>query len=256
MGLIKTLLKDLFFLANKRPLGARATILSYHNIGTDGAFFTVRPETLEKQAEYIKKTGLKVVFLSELIARLREKKDIAGLVALTFNDGYESAYTNVLPILKKNDMPASVFASVEYLDTNIQTSDGFTFKTLSLAQVREMLASGLVEFFPQTQHRVPLDSVSYEGAAMKMDQSRFDLESIIKHDARVFSFPKGRYTQKLVDHLKESGWLGAVTVKEGLIEHDTNPFLLPRNAIDSKTSFTQFKGKVSGAIEAYLRARK
>jgi hypothetical protein len=95
-------------------------------------------------------------------------------------------------------MPASVFTTVEYLDSNVQTSDGFTFKTLSQAQLREMLSSGLVEFFPQTQHRVPLDNVAYEGAAMKIDQARADLESVIKKDARVFSFPKGRYTQKLL----------------------------------------------------------
>jgi peptidoglycan/xylan/chitin deacetylase (PgdA/CDA1 family) len=220
-------------------------------------FLRLHHRPLDKQLSYLKSSpGLKVVFLSDLIRKLKAKEDISGLVALTFNDGYASTYTEVLPLLKKYGMPASVFTTVEYLDSNVQTSDGFTFKTLSQAQLREMLSSGLVEFFPQTQHRVPLDDVAYEGAAMKIDQARADLESVIKKDARVFSFPKGRYTQKLLEHLASHDWLGAVTVREGLVHKDSDPFALPRNSVDSRTSFTQFKGKVSGAIEAYVRSRK
>jgi len=243
--MLRTIAKDAFFLLNSKPLGKRASILSYHNIGSDRAFFTVTPSALDKQLSYLKSSPeLKVVFLSDLIRKLKAQEDISGLVALTFNDGYASTYTEVLPLLKKYGMRASVFTTVEYIDSNVQTSDGFTFKTLSQAQLREMLASGLVEFFPQTQHRVPLDDVAYEGAAMKIDQARADLESVIKKDARVFSFPKGRYTQKLLEHLASHDWLGAVTVREGLVHKDSDPYALPRNSVDNKTSFTQFKGKV------------
>ena len=254
--MLRALAKDTFFAFNSTPIGERASILSYHNIGSDAAFFTVRPQALEKQFAYLRSRGLKVVFLSDLIRKLKAKEDISGLVALTFNDGYASTYTEVLPLLKKYDMRAAVFSSVEYLDTSVKTSDGFTFKTLSQAQLRDMLESGLFEFFPQTQHRVPLDNVAYEGAAMKIDQARVDLESVIKKDARVFCFPKGRYTQKLLEHLASHDWLGAVTVREGLVSKDSDPYTLPRNSVDSKTSFVQFKGKVSGAIDAYVRSKK
>jgi peptidoglycan/xylan/chitin deacetylase (PgdA/CDA1 family) len=255
LPVLRAIAKDAFFMLNGSPLGERASILSYHDVGTNKAFFTVTPASLDKQLSYLKSQGLKVVFLSELIKKLKAKEDISGLVALTFNDGYASVYTEVLPLLKKYEMPASVFLTIEYLDTTVQTSDGFTFKTLSQAQLREMLAGGLVEFFPETQHRVALDNVAYEGAAMKIDQARADLESVIKKDAKVFSFPKGRHTQKLLEHLASHDWLGAVTTREGLVSRDSNPYALPRNSVDSKTSFTQFKGKVSGAIEKYVHTR-
>ena len=58
-----------------------------------------------------------------------------------------------------------------------------------------------------------LDDVAFEGAAMKIEQARADLVSVIKKDALVFSFPKGRYTQKLLEHLASHDWLGAVTVR-------------------------------------------
>ena len=39
MEFLKGWLKDLFFAFNSAPAGERASILSYHNIGVDGAFF-------------------------------------------------------------------------------------------------------------------------------------------------------------------------------------------------------------------------
>lgn len=255
IGTAKGFLKDLFFRFNTHPLGERASILSYHNIGSDSAFFTVSPSNLERQIEYLTQGGFKVMSLSVLLEKLQSHSAVGNSVALTFNDGYESVYIHAFPLLKKHKIPASIFVGVEYLDTTVQTSDGFSFKTLSMAQIREMLESGLVEFFPQTQHRVALDNVAYEGAAMKIDQARADLESVIKKEAKVLCFPKGRYTQKLLEHLKENGWLGAVTTKEGLIHADSDAFTLPRNSVDSTTTFAQFKGKVSGAIDAYVHRK-
>jgi hypothetical protein len=40
------------------------------------------------------------------------------------------------------------------------------------------------------------------------------------------------------------------------VSKDSDPYTLPRNSVDSKTSFVQFKGKVSGAIDAYVRSKK
>lgn len=251
LSVLRTVAKDLFFSIKRTPLGERASILSYHNIGLDKAFFTVSPSNLQKQVDYLVGNNFSIVSLTQLVEKVRSNQSIGNSIVLTFNDGYESVYTHVFPLLKKHNLPASVFLGVEYIDTTVQTSDNFSFKTLSMSQIREMLASGLVEFFPQTQHRVALDSVAYEGAAMKIDQARAELESVVQKDARVFSFPKGRYTQKLIEHLKEAGWLGAVTSKEGLVHADSDLFILPRNSVDSKTTFIQFKGKVSGAIEAY-----
>ena len=216
----KQWLKDLFFLVNSKAIGDNASILSYHNIGSDDAFFTVPKASFEKQLQYLQNNGYVVVFLSELIQAVRDKKDIGGKVVLTFNNGYESTFTEVLPLLRKYNVPASVFLTVEYLDTSIQTSDGFTFKTLSLAEIREMLASTKVEFFPQTQHRLALDSVAFEIAVGSIEQSRKDIESVIKKEAPVFSFPKGRSTQRIIDYLRENQWLGAVSNHEGLVHHD------------------------------------
>jgi len=256
MRLLRRILKDAFFAFHRTELGSRASILSYHNIGNDGAFFTVSKSELERQLKYIKEHNVCIVRLSELARRLQGGKDISGCVALTFNDGYKSFYTELFPLLKKYEIPATIFITAEVLDTSIKTSDGHTFQTLSLAEVREMLGSGLVEFMPQAQHRTALHEVPFEHAVDRIQNARRDVEGITQKEARVFAYSKGRPTEQLAKHMREHNWLGAVTGYEGLVHPNIDPFFLPRNAVDSRTTFTQFKGKVSGAIEEYVELRK
>src|SRR5690349_4622777 len=101
MKMLKRWLKDLFFRVNPGTLTDGASILSYHNIGSDKAFFTVSPAALDRQLSYLKSKGIKVVPLSDLLRKLKAGEDISAHACLTFNDGYASTYTEVLPLLKK-----------------------------------------------------------------------------------------------------------------------------------------------------------
>ena len=254
---MKHILKDLFFLFNREPLGERASILSYHNIGTDKAYFTVHPGVLKRQLSYIKSGGFCTLKLSELVEKLEKRKKIANCVALTFNDGYKSLYATVFPLLKKYEIPATCFLAVEFLDTTIETSEGLQFQTLAVSEMREMQESGLVEFMPQTQQTVRLSQVTFEAAIESINNACNDFKVLLNAGMSVFAYPKGDSTKELADHLrKETDLHGAVTLKEGLVSQDSDLFFLPRNSIDSKTSFVQFKGKLGGAIDRYILAKK
>ena len=253
---MKHIIKDIFFLCSGKPLGNRASILSYHNVGDDKAYFTVQPAALERQLQYIGQCGFCTLSLSDLMRRIAAKEDLSNCVALTFSDGYKSFYTEVFPLLKKFNIPATMFLTVEFLDTTIKTTEGFEFDTLAPDEMREMLESGLVEFMPQTQQTVRLSEVAFESAIENIEASRKDLESITNKEAPIFAYPKGSYTDRLKEHLQNHNWIGAVTLKEGLVHSDSDPYLLPRNSVDSKTSFIQFKGKLSGTIEEYVQVRK
>lgn len=254
---MKRLLKDLFFFFNREPLGKRASILSYHNIGDDSAYFTVHPGTFAKQIEYLANSNYHPVKLSELVNRVKNHEDLSNCVALTFNDGYKSFYTTVWPLLKKHQLPATCFLTVEFLDTTIETSEGLQFQTLAVAEMREMQESGLVEFMPQTQQTVRLSQVIFEAAITGINNACNDLKTLLGTTSCIFAYPKGDYTAELANHLrKEGNLMGAVTLREGLVKEDSDSFALPRNSIDSRTSFAQFKGKLGGAIDRYIKAKK
>lgn len=256
MKLLRKLSKNAFFMLHRTELGSRASILSYHNIGDDSAFFTVGTNALDEQLRYIKKHYTCTMFLSELAQRLGDGKNISGCVVLTFNDGYKSLYVELFPLLKEYKLPATVFLSVELLDTTVQTSDGHTFTTLNPTEIKEMQESGLVEFMPQAQHRVALETMPFDVALERIETARRNVESIMGKDAAVFSYSKSKPTERFAEHLRSRQWLGAVYSREGLVHPHTDPFFLPRNAINSETTFTQFKGKLGGAIEEYVEMRK
>ena len=54
-----------------------------------------------------------------------------------------------------------------------------------------------------------------------------------------------------VELVREAGFSGAVTVEEGTVGPGADAFRLPRNSIDSSTTFSQFRGKLSRAIDWY-----
>jgi peptidoglycan/xylan/chitin deacetylase (PgdA/CDA1 family) len=102
-------------------------ILTYHNI-SDGREnlaqvhhpFKLRPVTTCQQFELhlrILKKSYQVVSLEEGVQWLKRGKELKDkLVAITFDDGYESFYTLALPVLKKYDFPATMFLPTDYVN--------------------------------------------------------------------------------------------------------------------------------------------
>ena len=57
----------------------------------------------------------KVVPLTTLLDRLEKGEDIGGLLAITFDDGYRSVYTNALPIMRREGFSGACFVSTELI---------------------------------------------------------------------------------------------------------------------------------------------
>ncbi|MFH0930369.1 MAG: polysaccharide deacetylase family protein [Candidatus Zixiibacteriota bacterium] len=97
-------------------------ILAYHNI-SDGSSHPIklRPEIstqqFELQLEILKKL-YKIVSLEEGVKFLKRGKEFKDkLVVITFDDGYESFYTLAFPLLKKYDVPATVFLPTDFINS-------------------------------------------------------------------------------------------------------------------------------------------
>ena len=92
------------------------TVICYHrvaNIPIDTWKLAVKPELFEDQIRYLKE--------NYLILRSDEEWNIAEgkrAAIITFDDGYEDSYTELLPILEKYQVPATVFVATCNLDSN------------------------------------------------------------------------------------------------------------------------------------------
>lgn len=119
----------------RRPL----LILMYHDLVPDGAptnGMTVTVGRFRADLETLRAHGYTAVLPRELAARglLPEKP-----VLITFDDGYVSNYTLLLPILRETGMKAAVAVIGRGVDA-------YDDEFLNWDQCREMYNSGLVEF--------------------------------------------------------------------------------------------------------------
>jgi peptidoglycan/xylan/chitin deacetylase (PgdA/CDA1 family) len=236
-------------------LGKKSAILMYHSIGDNPAYFTVKPGRFKSQLEYIKKGNYRVIFLSELVRKLKAGADIGGYVCLTFDDGYEDFYQNAFPLLKEFGFPATVFLPTGKLGATMTNNDQVTLNLMTSEQIKELSRTDLVEFMPHTHNHPSLDKVSILEAINEMEQSRDWLINNVKGPADILAYPRGKFTNEVVNYLKNHGWSAGVTVKEGLVDKHADPLSLKRNSIDSTTNLVQFKGKISPAVEIYEKLK-
>jgi peptidoglycan/xylan/chitin deacetylase (PgdA/CDA1 family) len=109
-------------LAWRVPL-KRLRILCYHGICDDNLagepwipdYFVTAGE-FERQLQYLKDNA-HVLSLTEGVARLQEGTLPSGAVSITFDDGYANNLSLAYPLLRKYQIPATIFLSTAYMES-------------------------------------------------------------------------------------------------------------------------------------------
>lgn len=130
------------------------TIFSYHEIAekseTLDSSYAVSAASFEAQMKWLIDNGYHFIKVDDIIDHRKNKRPLPDkAVLITFDDGYQSIYANAFPVMKKYRIP-SVIALV---GSWLQAPDKVDFggypidrnKFLSQHEIREMVASGLVE---------------------------------------------------------------------------------------------------------------
>jgi len=93
-----------------------AVILLYHHVSEDTPPSTsVTPATFEDHLDYL--ADYNVVPLEAIVSAIQDGDPLPpNAVAITFDDAYESVYTEALPRLERRGWPFTVFASTDYID--------------------------------------------------------------------------------------------------------------------------------------------
>ncbi len=133
------------------------TVLSYHDIPQDGQKtppfdrMAVASRNFAEQIDWLADSGYHFISIQQIIDAHAGKADLpAKAILLTFDDGFESFYTRVFPILKARRIPA-VEAVIGTWMNGTAKPDVPGFKPiLTWDQVRELQASGLVEIASHT----------------------------------------------------------------------------------------------------------
>jgi peptidoglycan/xylan/chitin deacetylase (PgdA/CDA1 family) len=200
----------------------------YHHVSdSTPAATSVTPETFARHLEFIDESGLKVVSLMELLARVTDGRPHDGMVAITFDDGYTSVAEQALPLLNERGWPAAIFISV----AQIGSGGTMTLKALQAAheQGHAILNHGYQHFH---MVRNPVKATVDE-----IEKAQIFLE---KHfvSPRYLAWPYGESSPALEQALAEKGYY-AFGQHTGPVHAAMNWQAIPRIAVNQRFSSWQ-----------------
>lgn len=115
MNLMKYMGKIRFFdfygSLRSKITNSQTIILNYHRIGPMNDNWIIKPlhhKIFEKQVEYLSK-NYEIISLKSLSEMLINGNVPKKAVVITFDDGYKDNYEYAYPVLKKYDIPATIF---------------------------------------------------------------------------------------------------------------------------------------------------
>ena len=116
----KTLLKTFYNLGAFAPFHwttrDKVLILTYHRFSPEAHPSKISAEEFAAHLEYLKKHN-HILSLSETAERLTNGASLPrGATVITIDDGYADAYEIAFPILKRYEMPATLYAVTDFLD--------------------------------------------------------------------------------------------------------------------------------------------
>jgi len=150
--------------------GRNIPIIFYHEIGSndkDGsAKFSVSVEHFEKQIKWLTKR-FNIVTIDELIKHITGEIKLPGkVIAVTFDGGYVGNYQHAFPLLKKYNIPATIYIITDPVGGNLSNSLKLLYLTL-LTQ--------------KDQFKLTYNGKEHEFEIRTRDQKRLAKEIILKH---------------------------------------------------------------------------
>ncbi len=194
-------------------------VLLYHHVapvdsGFDSNPYAITPEEFKTQMAYLKKEGFTALSVTELAKYLNTGQNLPPKpVLITFDDGYESIYRYVFPVLKDDKLQATVFTVVY----NVEHPDPNAIRPLTWSQMQEMERSGVIdiESHSYNMHRqVVIDENGAKGSPMSyriylQDQKRRETDTEFRERLEQdFRVSKQKIEAKLNKKVLALSWPG------------------------------------------------
>ncbi|MED3983291.1 polysaccharide deacetylase family protein [Peribacillus simplex] len=212
-------------------------ILMYHSI-SEGNGLRVPREEFQLQMAWLRENGYYTLSPEEAFLVLTENRlPSEKCVWLTFDDGYTDNYTEAFPILKENDMKATVFMIGKSIDKGHHLTEN---------QMVEMSRNG-ISIESHTINHLELNRMTAKQQEAEMVQSKELFDRILDQDTTVLSYPVGRYNEESLRLSEEAGYKMAVTTEPGGALRDQGMHALHRVRISPGLSVEGFASLIENA---------
>ena len=225
-------------------------ILMYHYVddtppdaGPQAAALTVSAAQFEAEMDYLADNGYHPVTLEDVFESMSGQQVLpSNPVAITFDDGGLDNYTVAFPILKRHGFRATFFVITGYVGGRL---------CMTWDQLRTMHAAGMA-IESHTAAHSDLRRVDAALLATELEASRAALARELGEDARILSYPQGRYNRTVIAATRAAGYAGAVTTRLWWTQSSPSCFELQRTRVSPGESLAAFarvlKGRGRGSI--------
>jgi peptidoglycan/xylan/chitin deacetylase (PgdA/CDA1 family) len=231
-------------------------VLMYHSVEPytrDPYQITVRPERFEQQMRWLRRRRLRGVSMRDLLAARRagpsssrrpegigRQRTAAGLVGLTFDDGYTDFVLHALPILNRYGFTATVFVVAGALGgTNTWDGPGPRKSLVTADDVVRMAAAG-VEIGSHSMTHPRLPETELGDLVDEVRDSRKVLADLTGDEISGFCYPYGAVGPREVAIVREAGYDYACAVYPGELD---GRLALPRTYIGDRDSSPRLLAK-------------
>ncbi|MFA6013944.1 MAG: poly-beta-1,6-N-acetyl-D-glucosamine N-deacetylase PgaB [Gallionellaceae bacterium] len=253
------------------------TIFSYHEIAekseTLDSTYAVSVASFEAQMKWLVDNEYHFINIDDIINYRKHNKPLPSkAILITFDDGYQSVYTNAFPIIRKYKIPTVIALVGSWLQATEKVDFGGHLidrsKFMGQKEIKEMVASGLVEIGSHSHllHRGILgnpqgnmqpaaitrqwlsdkggyeDNRSYQQRIYQDLKANNDfLKQYTGQKARVMVWPYGEYNMEVRKIAESLGMPVGLTLDDGSNTRITPLWGLRRILVDQKMSHTDME---------------
>ncbi len=199
----------------------------------------VTPDWLEQKVLEYQKRGYIFVSISETLRRIGGlennsftpllRRNKRRFVCITFDDGYRDNYTLAYPMLKRLNVPFTVYVTTGFIDNQLPMW-WYPNEQLGISteELKALDADPLCTIGDHTVSHPKLDTLSREQQYQEIAESKQTLETLLGHEVRHFSFPHGAHNNDTLDICHELDFQTVVQSWGGPLRRGENPEVLPR----------------------------
>ncbi|MDD3007227.1 MAG: polysaccharide deacetylase family protein [Arcobacter sp.] len=213
-------------------LNANAHIFVYHRFGDSKHESTnTSLQELEKEFEYFKANNYKVVTVSKIVEKLKNKEQIPNnWVAFTIDDAYKSFYQNGLELFKKYNYPFTLFVYVEA--TQKKYPDFMTWD-----EIKEASKYGEIELHSYSHKQ--LVKLTNEEIIKDTNLALEIFEKNLGFKPKAYSYPYGEYDERVKNEIKNFDFEYIMNQNNGSVNEKSDLFDLNRIALVGKINLEE-----------------
>ena len=248
-----------------------ACVLMYHRVADTGIFdlslddWNVTPSRLQNQFRWLSQNA-DCVRLAGVLPLCGSEIRSKPVVALTFDDGFACFREEVLPLLERYRIPATLFVVTRYVGSvepypfdqwgqkNRSRTSSTAWRPITWAEIEECLNSSLVSVGSHLHtHLNALDASDGQLA----DEAGISRELLRRHlgqdHTSLYAYPYGssrlgQVRTAYIEAVRNAGYRLAVTTDLGLARPATPQFQVPRVEVHAYDSPQIVKAKVFGNL--------